>query len=780
MAQHNTRGSRPVRGRRLAAVVVATSLFVAGGGAAAAWAEPTGVRPANVGTGGTVTAWGTGNAPQNLPAGLTGVTAIATGSDTSMALKTDGTIVTWGNSNNPVRNVPTGLTGVTAIAEGQNFALALKSDGTVVTWGDNGNGQLNMPTGLTGVTAISAGAISAMALKSDGTVVAWGYNGYGQSNVPGGLTGVTAISSGQFTDLALKADGTVVAWGGAYGCYYNCSNDFYGTARVPAGLTGVTAISAGNYNSLALKSDGTVVAWGGNDYYNYNYYYCYYYGGSYCNYTSTQFAPPSGLTGVTAISAGFYTDLALKSDGTVVSWGPNNQGIPNPPADLHNVTAIAAGIYGNVALVGVAPTFTADAAPSTIKLQVPFTTTFAAIGSPTPKFSVSSGSLPTGVTLDPISGIASGTPTTVGIFAFTVTASNGVTPSAVGTPHIITVTKADQAITFTSTAPSPTLVGGTHYGVTASGGGSNNLVVVTVDPASTNVCALTGTPATVAFTAAGSCVLDANQAGNDTYTAAPQVQQVLNVVLAPSTTTTTASPASVGFGAPVTISSGVTPAAVNDFVPTGTVTFTLDGGTASLMTATLAAKKPTFTTSGLAAGAHTITTSYSGDNHFAPSTTTTAVLVTTTLTLTGVQSGPILVPAGTTLLIRDATLLGRVVVAAGGAIDIENSTLTRGFSAVNSGAVRLCGSNVKPSFSVTGATGLVNVGNPGADACKSNTFTGALTLVKNTGGLGAIGNVITGVSVITGNSGAGAYPGDNNPRVSDNTSTAATPSAKTK
>jgi len=35
------------------------------------------------------------------------------------------------------------------------------------------------------------------------------------------------------------------------------------SGRRPAGLSGVTAIAAGGFHSLALKSDGTVVAWGG-------------------------------------------------------------------------------------------------------------------------------------------------------------------------------------------------------------------------------------------------------------------------------------------------------------------------------------------------------------------------------------------------------------------------------------------------------------------------------------------------------------------------------------
>jgi hypothetical protein len=74
-----------------------------------------------------------------------------------LALKSDGTVVGWGRDDYGQTTIPAGLTGVTAIAAGGLHSLALKSDGTVVGWGDNSHGQTTIPAGLTGVTAIAAG-----------------------------------------------------------------------------------------------------------------------------------------------------------------------------------------------------------------------------------------------------------------------------------------------------------------------------------------------------------------------------------------------------------------------------------------------------------------------------------------------------------------------------------------------------------------------------------------------------------------------------------------------
>jgi uncharacterized delta-60 repeat protein len=272
---------------------------------------------------GTVVAWGNnGNGQTSVPAGLSGVAAIACGGYHTVALNSDGTVVAWGENGNGQTSVPAGLSGVTAIAAGESHTVALKNNGTVVAWGKNNYGQTTVPAGLSGVATIAAGGNNSVALKTNGTIVAWGYNTDGQTTVPAGLSGVATIAAGGFHIVALKNNGTVVAWG------YNGN----GQTTVPAGLSGVTAIAAGWQHTVALKNNGTVVAWGMRG--------------------DGETTVPAGLSGVMAIAAGLYHTVALKNNGTVVAWGYNGNGQTSVPAGLSGVTAIAAGYYHTVALVG--------------------------------------------------------------------------------------------------------------------------------------------------------------------------------------------------------------------------------------------------------------------------------------------------------------------------------------------------------------------------------------------------------------------------------------------
>lgn len=159
-----------------------------------------------------------------------------------------------------------------------------------------------------------------------------------------------------------------------------------------------------------------------------------------------------------------------------------------------------------------------------------------------------------------------------------------------------TVSQASQAISFT--APSSGTVGQTVT-LTATGGGSDIPVTFSVDPSSgTGVCSVLGH--TVSYTAAGTCVIDANEAGDTDYAAAPQVQgsiAVQNTAIAATVTGSqvygSSSPQfTPSYTAPsgVTVSGTVTCGTVNGGTPiSGTLTagesYTIDGSSCSGLTA---------------------------------------------------------------------------------------------------------------------------------------------------------------------------------------------------
>jgi hypothetical protein len=278
--------------------------------------------------------------------GLTGATAISAGGRHVLALLSDGTVMAWGDntfgqlgdgttSANHDAETPvavTGLTGVTQVSAGGEHSVAVLSNGTVMTWGYNGNGQLGNGTytnsdvpvpvsGLTGVTAVAAGGQHVLALMSNGTVSSWGENGDGQlgdgsetsgsSNVPVAvvdLTGAVAVSAGYQHSMALLSSGAVMAWGDNGFNQLGQSNGFPGgisNSDVPIAVNGVgtaAAIAAGGLFSLALLTNGTVMAWGDGAF------------GQIGNGTTTGSVTPTavtGLTGVTAVSAGGVSSFAL-------------------------------------------------------------------------------------------------------------------------------------------------------------------------------------------------------------------------------------------------------------------------------------------------------------------------------------------------------------------------------------------------------------------------------------------------------------------------------------
>ena len=104
---------------------------------------------------------------------------------------------------------------------------ALKSDGSVVTWGqttnniNRGGNSSSVQNQLTNVNAVYSSAEAFAALKNDGTVVPWGRSGFGGDGMPSSLSSTSAsgfskvvnIASTVYAFSALRENGTVVTWG---------------------------------------------------------------------------------------------------------------------------------------------------------------------------------------------------------------------------------------------------------------------------------------------------------------------------------------------------------------------------------------------------------------------------------------------------------------------------------------------------------------------------------------------------------------------------------------
>ncbi|NOU67511.1 hypothetical protein GC096_26060 [Paenibacillus sp. LMG 31461] len=194
------------------------------------------------------------------------------------------------------------------------------------------------------ITSTTTG--STFAIKKDGTLWAWGKNTLGilgdgtttdrkEPVQVKNLTGISQVSAGDKHIIALKNDGTVWAWGKNDYCQLGNSNCSLGQlipVQIP-NLNGVVSISARGLHSIAVKSDGTVWTWG-IDYRKDDYEF------QYMKQSSPTQVPQ--LSGVVEASAGGLDFKVLKNNGTVWIWG----------ADISILPILVNGLDGIVALAG--------------------------------------------------------------------------------------------------------------------------------------------------------------------------------------------------------------------------------------------------------------------------------------------------------------------------------------------------------------------------------------------------------------------------------------------
>ena len=183
-------------------------------------------------------------------------------------------------------------------------------------------------------------------------------------------------------------------------------------------------------------------------------------------------------------------------------------------------TAIPASI---TLTLSAAPAFTSAAPPAGV-VNTAYTHTFTANGAPAPTFAVTAGAIPGGTfALNPTTGVLSGQTAVAGTYNFTITATNASGSAS----QVVALVIAAGAQTITFNNP-----GATNFSATpiASGATASSGLPVTLTSATPAVCTITpANSLNITMVAAGSCTINANQAGNGSFAAAPPVQQIFTI-----------------------------------------------------------------------------------------------------------------------------------------------------------------------------------------------------------------------------------------------------------
>jgi alpha-tubulin suppressor-like RCC1 family protein len=250
--------------------------------------------------------------------------SISVGSEShTAAIKTDGTLWMWGLNNYAQLGINVGgpgvnagrCTPVTTFAGGNNwkqvscgrlFTAAVKTDGTLWTWGNNyasrlGIGTVTFPgpdiqrstpvttfAGGNDWKSVSCGYGHVLAIKNNGSLWAWGVNDRAQcaqnpntslfvtipTEVEPGFVWKTA-SSGRSHSAGITTNGALWIWGanddGQLGLGATSNTIYTSPFRVSGadfgnnyGSENWKDVVCGQRHTVALKSDGTLWCWGRN------------------------------------------------------------------------------------------------------------------------------------------------------------------------------------------------------------------------------------------------------------------------------------------------------------------------------------------------------------------------------------------------------------------------------------------------------------------------------------------------------------------------------------
>jgi alpha-tubulin suppressor-like RCC1 family protein len=243
------------------------------------------------------------SSPVSVVGGFTDWCQVSAGATHGLGMRCNGTLWAWGSNshgqlgdNTPsTRSSPVsvvgGFTDWCQASAGYCHNLAVRTNGTLWSWGYNGlDGRLGDNTlftrsspvsvvgGFTDWCQVSAGGSHNLAVRTNGTLWAWGRNVNGRLgdgtttsrlspvSVVGGFTDWCQASAGSAHSAAIRTNGTLWTWGRNFDGDLGDGTtvDKSSPVSVIGGFTDWCYVDTGSQFSMAIKTNGDVWGWGLN------------------------------------------------------------------------------------------------------------------------------------------------------------------------------------------------------------------------------------------------------------------------------------------------------------------------------------------------------------------------------------------------------------------------------------------------------------------------------------------------------------------------------------
>ena len=291
--------------------------------------------------------------PVQLCGGFTDWCQVDFGGTHTFGIRSNGTLWGWGNNYNgrlgdgttTTRSSPVsvvgGFTDWCRVSSYDNHVLAIRSNGSLWTWGSNICGRLGDGTTISRTSPVtvvggfndwcyvSAGLNFTSAIRSNGSLWTWGCGSFGRLGdgniidrsspvqVCGGFSDWCQVSAKFNSIAAIRSNGSLWAWGSGAGGQLGTGvlNNRSSPVSVIGGFTDWCQVRGSVESFLAIRTNGTIWSWGTNS------------NGQLGDGTTIDRSSPvsviGGFTDWVQIAGGFTTRSggALRSNGTVWAWG---------------------------------------------------------------------------------------------------------------------------------------------------------------------------------------------------------------------------------------------------------------------------------------------------------------------------------------------------------------------------------------------------------------------------------------------------------------------------